>query len=77
MVDPIIKDSFVLTSIAIGGVLAGYLLRTYFGGKRLKEAEKKLIEVIAPLTEIDKAERKLAQLYAKLEETWNGKHTES
>ena len=37
----------------------------------LKEAEKKLIEVIAPLTEIDKAERKLAQLYAKLEETWN------
>lgn len=43
----------------------------------LKEAEKKLIEVIAPLTEIDKAERKLAQLYAKLEETWNGKHTES
>ena len=43
----------------------------------LKEAEKKLIEVIAPLTEIDKAERKLAQLYAKLEETWNGRHTES
>ena len=37
----------------------------------LKEAEKKLIELIAPLTEIDKAERKLAQLYAKLEETWN------
>ena len=41
-----------------------------------KEAEKKLIEVITPLTEIDKAERKLAQLYAKLEETWNGRHTE-
>ena len=37
----------------------------------LKEAEKKLIELITPLTEIDKAERKLAQLYAKLEETWN------
>lgn len=37
----------------------------------LKEAEKKLIEVIATLREIDKAERKLAQLYAKLEETWN------
>lgn len=43
----------------------------------LKEAEKKLIELITPLTEIDKAERKLAQLYAKLEETWNGRHTES
>ena len=43
----------------------------------LKEAEKKLIEVIAPLTEIDKAERKLAQLYAKLEENCNGKHTKS
>ena len=43
----------------------------------LKEAEKKLIEVIATLREIDKAERKLAQLYAKLEETWNGRHTKS
>ena len=43
----------------------------------LKEAEKKLIEVITPLTEIDKAERKLAQLYAKLEENWDGRHTES
>jgi hypothetical protein len=37
----------------------------------LREAEQKLQELIAPLTEIDKAERKLAQLYAKLEENWN------
>ena len=43
----------------------------------LRETEKKLIELITPLTEIDKAERKLAQLYAKLEETWDGKHTKS
>lgn len=37
----------------------------------LRETEKKLIELITPLTEIDKAERKLAQLYAKLEENWD------
>ena len=37
----------------------------------LREAEQRLLELITPLTEIDKAERKLAQLYAKLEETWN------
>ena len=43
----------------------------------LRETEKKLIELITPLTEIDKAERKLAQLYAKLEENWDGRHTES
>ena len=43
----------------------------------IREAEQKLQELIAPLTEIDKAERKLAQLYAKLEENWDGRHTES
>ena len=43
----------------------------------LREAEQRLLELITPLTEIDKAERKLAQLYAKLEEAWDGKHTKS
>lgn len=39
--------------------------------QELRKQDEALRKKIEPLTAIDKAERKLAQLYAQVEENWN------
>jgi ribonuclease Y len=41
MFDQITKDSITLFVMVVGGILAGYCLRAYFGGKKVRDAEKK------------------------------------
>ena len=40
--------------------------------QELRKKDEALRKKIEPLAAIDKAERKLAQLYLNLQETWNG-----
>lgn len=42
--------------------------------KDAQEALQKVQEMLAPLVEIDKQEAKLAQMYLRLEESWNDTH---
>ena len=42
--------------------------------QELRKKDEALRKKIEPLTAIDKAERKLAQLYAEVEENWDDTH---
>lgn len=58
-------DNLILFVIVGGGILAGYLLRAYFGGKRIKEAEKKAKELTTFAAREADSHKKEAQLAAK------------
>ncbi len=46
MGDNMTMYNFVLSAALVGGILAGYFLRSFFAGKKLRQAEKKANELI-------------------------------
>lgn len=46
MLENTTMQNFVLSTAVVGGILAGYFLRAFFAGKKLKETEKKAGELM-------------------------------
>lgn len=58
-------DSLILFSMVGGGILSGYLLRSYFAGKRIRQSEQRAKELTAFAEREAESHRKELELQAK------------
>ncbi|MCK5580056.1 MAG: ribonuclease Y [Candidatus Omnitrophica bacterium] len=65
MLDTVTAESLTLFGMVVGGILAGYLLRSFFAGKKIKEAELKAREMTAFASRDADRHKKEAELTAK------------
>jgi len=65
MQDNVTVQSFVLSAIFLAGISSGYLLRTYFANKRIKEAEQRAKELTEFAEREAESRKKEAELAGK------------
>ena len=65
MIDEIATQGVVLSISVVIGILAGYFLRAYFGGKKAREAEQKARSLVQVANQNVEAQKKEAEIYGK------------